>query len=138
MVGSLVAVTIQLDPASLMGAGRVVGIVDHRASRVGLKLPVDNHGAPDRNGDALREGQVVVDLYYDTLAQVDAEALVGAVGAVAVGEQADNQALDGHLRCAAAVEGGDERLVVWPGGVATGEQCRNGQDAADKQQLAGW
>ena len=47
----------------------------------------------------------MVDLDHDTLAQVDAEALVGAIGAVAVGEQAYNWALDGHLRCPAAVEG---------------------------------
>ena len=56
MVGSLVAAAVQLDPAALMGAGRVVGVVDHRASRVGLKLPVDDHGAPDRDGHAWREG----------------------------------------------------------------------------------
>ena len=98
MVGSLVAVAAQLDPASLMGAGRVVGVMDHWASRVGLKLPVDDHGAPDRDGHARREGQVVVDLDHDTLAQVDAEALVGAVVAVAVREHADNGTLDGHLR----------------------------------------
>ena len=82
MVGSLVVVAVQLDPAALMGAGPVVGVVDHRASRVGLKLPVDDHGAPDRDGHTRRQGQVVVDLDHDTLAQVDAEALVGAVGAV--------------------------------------------------------
>jgi hypothetical protein len=99
---------------------------------------VDDHGAPDRDGHAWRQGQVVVDLDHDTLAQIDAEALVGAVGAVAVGEQSDNWALDGHLRSAAAVEVGDERLVVRPGGVAAAEQCRNGEDAADQQQLAGW
>src|SRR4029453_12071100 len=125
--GSLVAVAVQLDPAALMGAGRAVGVVDHRASRVGLKLPMDDHGAPDRDGHTRRQGQVVVDLDHDTLAQVDAEALVGAVGAVAVGEQPDDGALDGHLRSPAAVEVGDERLVVRLGGVAAAQQCRNGE-----------
>ena len=56
MVGSLVAAAVQLDPSSFMSAGRVVGVVDHRASRVGLKLPVDDHGAPDCDGHAWREG----------------------------------------------------------------------------------
>jgi hypothetical protein len=73
MVGSLVAVAARLDPAALVGTGRVVGVVDHWAARVGFELPVDDHGASDRDGHARRKGQVVVDLNYDTLAEVDAE-----------------------------------------------------------------
>ena len=118
MVGSLVAVTARLDPAALVGTGRVVGVVDHWAARVGFELPVDDHGASDRDGHARRKGQVVVDLDHDTLAKVDAEALMGAVRAVAVGKQHDHQTLNGHLRRAAVVQGDDEALVVRPDGVA--------------------
>jgi len=80
MVGSLVAVAARLDPAALVGAGRVVGVVDHWAARVGFELPVDDHGASDRDGHAWRKGQVVVDLDYDTLAEVDAERWWGPSG----------------------------------------------------------
>ena len=52
IVGSLVAAALQLDPSSFMSAGRVVGVVDHWAARVGFELPVDDHGAPDRDGHA--------------------------------------------------------------------------------------
>jgi hypothetical protein len=135
MVGSLVAVAARLDPAALVGAGRVVGVVDHWAARVGFELPVDDHGASDRDGHARRKGQVVVDLDYNTLAEVDAEALVGAVRAVAVRKQDNDQALNGHLRRAAVVQGGDEALVVRPDGVAAREHCR--ENAADQHQFAG-
>jgi hypothetical protein len=135
MVGSLVAVAARLDPAALVGTGRVVGVVDHWAARVGFELPVDDHGASDRDGHARRKGQVVVDLNYDTLAEVDAEALVGAIRAVAVRKQDNHQALNGHLRRAAVVQGGDEALVVRPDGVAARERCR--ENAADQHQLAG-
>jgi hypothetical protein len=135
MVGSLVAVAARLDPAALVSTGRVVGVVDHWAARVGFELPVDDHGASNRDGHARRKGQIVVDLNHDTLAQVNAEALVGAVRAVAVRKQDNHQALNGHLRRAAVVQGGDEALVVRPDGVAARERCR--ENAADQHQLAG-
>ena len=135
MVGSLVAVAARLDPAALVGTGRVVGVVDHWAARVGFELPVDDHGASDRHGHARRKGQVVVDLDYDTLAEVDAEALMGAIRAVAVRKQDNHQALNGHLRRAAVVQGDDEALVVRPDRVAAREDCR--ENAADQHQLAG-
>jgi Mn-containing catalase len=135
MVGSLVAVAARLDPAALVGAGRVVGVVDHWAARVGFELPVDDHGASNHDGHARRKGQVVVDLDYNTLAEVDTEALVGAVRAVTVRKQDNDQALNSHLRRAPVVQGGDEALVVRPDGVAAPEHCR--ENAADQHQFAG-
>jgi hypothetical protein len=65
----------------------VVGVVDHWTARVGFQLPVDDLGASDRDGHAWRKGEVVVDLDHDTLAEVDAEALVGPSGPLPSGSR---------------------------------------------------
>jgi hypothetical protein len=128
---SAVSPAVQLDPAALVGAGGVVGVVDDRVAGIGFELAVDDHRGTSHDGHPGSQGEVVVHL-HDPSGDLEAEALVAAVGALVVREHLEDASLDGHFGGPARRDRGDESSVVGLWVATTGEHPRQQQEGAER------